>query len=93
MLRGRPVANQQPRKRGRASPPPLGVPGCCGFRAEARGKPLRVRSKLDPRRAAILLIGGDKAGNARFSDRMIPVADALYDARLAELEKENERGG
>lgn len=33
---------------------------------------------------AIRLLGGDK----RFYERMIPVADALYDDRLAELDEE-----
>ena len=59
---------------------------------QSGGKPLRVSCAFDPRRAAILPIGGDKTGNARCSDRMIPVADALYDAHPAELEKEKERG-
>ena len=35
----------------------------------------------------------DKTGDKRFYDRMIPIADDLYDEHLAELEKEkhNER--
>jgi len=37
---------------------------------------------------AILLIGGDKTGDKRFYDRMIPIADTLYDEHLTELEKE-----
>lgn len=41
---------------------------------------------------AILLIGGDKTGNGRFYDRMVPVADDLYDEHLAELEKEKDDG-
>jgi hypothetical protein len=31
------------------------------------------------------LIGGDKTGDKRFYDRMIPVADDLYDIYLEEL--------
>ena len=34
------------------------------------------------------LIGGDKTGDKRFYDRMIPIADTLYDEHLTELEKE-----
>ena len=30
------------------------------------GRPLRILSAFDPRRVAILLIGGDKTGNDRF---------------------------
>ena len=37
---------------------------------------------------AILLIGGDKTGDARFYDRMIPVADKLFDRHLKELKDE-----
>jgi hypothetical protein len=43
---------------------------------------------FDPRRSAILLIGGDKTGNDRFYEEFVPVADDLYDVHLAELRKE-----
>jgi hypothetical protein len=35
-----------------------------------------------------LLIGGDKTGDGRFYERMIPIADDLYDVHLKELEQE-----
>jgi AcrR family transcriptional regulator len=38
--------------------------------------------------SAILLIGGDKTGDDRFYDRLIPVADELYDVHLEELKQE-----
>lgn len=45
-----------------------------------RGRiPLRVFYAFDPRRSAILLIGGDKSGNPRFYEEYVPVADRLYD--------------
>ena len=47
-----------------------------------------MRFCLDPRRTAILLIGGDKTGDDRFYERMIPVADALYDIYINEIRKE-----
>ena len=53
---------------------------------------MRVFYAFDPRRSAILLIGGDKTGDKRFYDRMIPVADDLYDQHLAQLEKEKSDG-
>ncbi len=59
---------------------------------QSGGKPLRVFYAFDPRRRAILLIGGDKTGDKRFYDRMIPLADDLYDEHLAELEKEKDNG-
>jgi DNA-binding XRE family transcriptional regulator len=40
-----------------------------------------------------LLIGGDKTGDRRFYEQMIPIADALYDQHLAELEKEKTMAG
>jgi len=43
---------------------------------------------FDPRRTAILLIGGDKTGDGRFYERMIPLADRLYDEHLETLRKE-----
>ena len=58
------------------------------LRAQSGGKPLRVFYAFDPRRSAILLIGGDKTGDKRFYAKMIPVADRLYDEHLEELRKE-----
>ena len=50
---------------------------------------IRILFAFDPRRSAILLIGGDKTN--RWSDwyqEMIPVADQLYDDYLEELRRE-----
>jgi hypothetical protein len=52
------------------------------------GKPYRVLYAFDPRRCAILLIGGDKTGNKRWYETFVPVADKLYDQHLATLRKE-----
>ena len=52
------------------------------------GHPLRTFFAFDPRRCAILLIGGDKTGDDRFYERMVPLADRLYDGYLAELQEE-----
>ena len=44
---------------------------------------VRIFFAFDPRRVAILLIGGDKAGKTkRFYRQMIPKADKIYDAHL-----------
>lgn len=52
---------------------------------------LRVLFAFDPRRMAVLLIGGDKTGRWKeFYQRMIPVADDLYDEHLKELREEGE---
>ncbi len=58
------------------------------LRVQSGGRPLRVFYAFDPRRYAILLIGGDKTGDGRFYERMIPIADSLYDAYIEEIRKE-----
>jgi hypothetical protein len=58
------------------------------LRTQSDGKPLRTFFAFDPRRTAVLLIGGDKTGDNRFYDRMVPIADNLYDAYLTEIEEE-----
>ena len=58
------------------------------LRTQCGGKPLRSFFAFDPRRAAILLLGGAKTGDTRFYGRMIPLADALDDAYLEEIRKE-----
>ena len=59
-----------------------------GLRTQHRGRPLRTLFAFDPRRRSILLIGGDKSGDDRFYDRMIPLADRLYDEHLQQLREE-----
>lgn len=58
------------------------------LRVQSGSRPIRIFYAFDPRRAAILLIGGDKTGDDRFYERMVPVADRLYDDHLTELRKE-----
>ena len=57
-------------------------------RIQSGGRPSRIFYAFDPRRSAILLIGGDKTGDDRFYQRLIPLADALYDTHLKELAQE-----
>ena len=52
------------------------------------GRPLRTLYAFDPRRYAILLIGGDKTGDNRWYEVHITLADRLYDEHLEELRKE-----
>jgi hypothetical protein len=51
----------------------------------------RVLFAFDPRRCAILLIGGDKTGNDRWYEEFVPVADGLYEQHLEALKKEQEK--
>jgi hypothetical protein len=58
------------------------------LRIQHEGRPYRVLYALDPRRAAILLLGGDKTGSDRWYEEHVPVADRLYDDYLLQLERE-----
>ena len=58
------------------------------LRTQSKGQPLRTFYAFDPRRCAILLIGGDKTGDKRFYDKMLPQAELLYDKHLKELKNE-----
>lgn len=58
------------------------------LRTQHKGEPYRVLYAFDPRRSAILLIGGNKTGQDRWYDKYIPIADELYDHHLKLLEDE-----
>ena len=58
------------------------------LRIQHQGNPIRIFYAFDPRRCAILLIGGDKTGNGRFYEEYVTIADLLYDEYLEELRKE-----
>jgi len=58
------------------------------LKAQHRGHPLRMLYAFDPRRTAIILLGGDKTGDDRWYEVNIPRADRLYDIHLEKLRKE-----
>lgn len=58
------------------------------LRVQRTGRPYRILFAFDPRRCAILLLGGDKTGDDRWYDEKVPIADRLYDEHLATLRKE-----
>jgi len=58
------------------------------LRVQHKGEPYRVLYAFDPRRAAILLIGGNKTGDDRWYETFVPLADRLYDEHLELLKKE-----
>lgn len=45
------------------------------LRIQHRGRPYRVLYAFDPRRAALLLLGGEKTGNDRWYEEAVPKAD------------------
>jgi hypothetical protein len=82
-----------------AKGPTLGFPYCSGvggskhrhlreLRIQHQGRPFRVFYAFDPRRIAILLVAGDKTGDDRFYERIVPIADRLYDEHLEQIERE-----
>lgn len=58
------------------------------LRIQHEGRPYRVLYAFDPRRSAILLLGGDKTGKDRWYEEQVPIADTLYDEYLGELKQE-----
>lgn len=82
-----------------AQGPQLGYPHSSGIngsrhghmrelRTQHDGRPFRTLYAFDPRRSAILLIGGDKTGDGRWYEVNVRLADRLYDEHLAQLRTE-----
>ena len=58
------------------------------LRVQRGGDPYRILYAFDPRRAAILLMGGKKTGDDRWYEKAIQAADDLYDEHLRTLKDE-----
>ena len=58
------------------------------LRVKHKGEPYRILYAFDPRRVAILILGGNKVGNDRWYEENVPKADKLYDQYLIELRDE-----
>ncbi len=58
------------------------------LRIQHQGRPYRVLYAFDPRRAAILLLGGDKTGKNDWYRENVPISDRLYDEHIEELKQE-----
>jgi hypothetical protein len=58
------------------------------LRGKVEDRQLRVLFAFDPRRAALLLIGGDKTDDPKWYEEFVPIADDLFDRHLRELEQE-----
>jgi hypothetical protein len=56
----------------------------------ASGQTLSGFVRVDPRRTGVLLIGGDKTGNARWYEEFVPRADAIYAQHLKEIDEDND---
>jgi hypothetical protein len=62
------------------------------LRIQHKGKPYRILYAFDPRRTAILLIGGKKSGGARWYKQSLPLAERIYVEHLKSLEDEQGDG-
>lgn len=58
------------------------------LRIQHKGKPYRVIYAFDPRRTAILLIGGRKTGGKRWYEKNVPLAEKIYEEHLKSLKEE-----
>lgn len=56
------------------------------LRVQHKGTPWRVLFVFDPKRRAILLVGGNKQGDKRWYDKMIPIAEERYELHLKQME-------
>lgn len=52
------------------------------LRVQSHGRPLRVLYAFDPQRQAVLLLGADKTGDARFYTWAIPKAERRWEEYL-----------
>jgi hypothetical protein len=55
------------------------------LRAQAAGTPIRVAYGFDPKRRAVLLLGGNKTGDDRFYEWFVPSAEKTWEKHLATL--------
>jgi hypothetical protein len=63
------------------------------LRIQHRSRPYRVLYAFDPRRVAVLLLGGDKTGHDRWYEQNVPRAEILYRLHLFELAHRETRDG
>ena len=63
------------------------------LRIQHEGRPYRVLYAFDPRRTAILLIGGTKKGDDRWYEVNVPLAEKLYATHLEQLMEEGSIDG
>jgi hypothetical protein len=61
-------------------------------RQNGKDRYLRVLFAFDPRRIALLLIGGDKTDDPSWYEKSVPIADELFDKHLKEFEQQKKSG-
>jgi len=63
------------------------------LRIQHRGRPYRVLYAFDPRRVALLLIGGDKTGHDRWYEEFVPIADRIFAQHLKKVRQKKQHKG
>lgn len=58
------------------------------LRVQSSGRPVRILYAFDPVRSALLLLGGDKTGDARWYATNVPRAERIFEAHLKEINVE-----
>ena len=61
------------------------------LRVQHRGDPYRILFAFDQHRQAVLLLGGNKRGDDRWYVRMIPIADARFQAWQAQFHRSDRK--
>lgn len=59
------------------------------LRVQFQGEPWRILFAFDPKRRAILLVGGNKQGDDQWYRRTIRLAEQRYARHLEEMEQEH----
>jgi len=59
------------------------------LRIQHQGKPYRVLYAFDPRRVALLLLGGNKQGKNNWYKKFVPIAEQLYEQHIKSLKGKN----
>jgi len=57
------------------------------LRIQHEGRPYRILYAFDPTRTAFFLVGGDKTGDDRWYERMVPKADTIFAEHLKTINK------
>ncbi|HEX4650463.1 MAG TPA: type II toxin-antitoxin system RelE/ParE family toxin [Granulicella sp.] len=57
------------------------------LRCQHQGRPYRILYAFDPRRTAMLLLGGDKTGNPNWYSEFVPKADKIYARHLEKIDR------
>ena len=61
------------------------------LRGKVKDRQLRVLYAFDPRRTALLLLGGDKTGDPNWYNKFVPIADDFFDRHLRRLEERRQK--